>query len=99
MQVYLIYFRRLTFICNSSKIDKLIVHGCKLIERFLIISDPVFRVIFTNRLRPILASHAPRVRIKMLNNMFIMLVCMLTEEAVIIRIRVIASNVRRAMSR
>jgi hypothetical protein len=31
--------------------------------------------------------------------MFIMLVCMLTEEAVIIRIRVIASNVRRAMSR
>ena len=31
--------------------------------------------------------------------MFIILVCMLTEETVIIRIRVIASNVRRAMSR
>jgi len=64
-------------------------------DRDLSISDPVFRDIFTRRLSPILASHAPRVSTKILSNMLIILAWIEIKEINIIRIKVMASKAKR----
>lgn len=68
-------------------------------DRDLSISEPVFRDIFTRRLSPILASHAPRVSTKILSNMLIILAWIEIKEINIIRIRVMASKAKRVIKK